>query len=97
MNEIGRSLIISGRCSVSNLSFLAIQKNYFGKFSAEKKMNKSCLSIHNILFDLSLIDVQVSSTLISIKLTLCFINMINMSYCGKSHWNEVKSTLLTKF
>ena len=60
-------------------------------------MNKSCLSIHNILFGLLLIDVQVSSTLINIKPTLCFINMINMSYCGKSHWNEVKSTLFTKF
>ena len=37
MNEIGTSLIRSGRCSVSNLSFVAVEKNYFGKFSAEKK------------------------------------------------------------
>ena len=36
MNEIGTSLIRSGRCSVSNVSFVAIQKNYFGKFSAGK-------------------------------------------------------------
>ena len=32
-----------------------------------------------------------------VKPKLCFINMIIMSYCGKSHWNGVKSSLLTKF
>ena len=37
MNETGVSLIGSGRCRVSNLSFVGIQKNYIGKFSAEKK------------------------------------------------------------
>ena len=46
--------------------------------------------------DLLLTVVQVSSILINIKPKLCFINMINMSYCGKSHWNGVKSSLLTK-
>ena len=50
-------------------------------------------SIRNILCDLSLTLVQVLSTLINIK-PMCFINMINTSYCGKSHWNGVKSNLL---
>ena len=65
--------------------------------SVQKKLNKSCLSIHNILCDLILTFVQVPSTLINIKPKLCFIEMVNMSYCGKSHWNGVKLSLLTKF
>ena len=63
----------------------------------KKKNNKSCLRIHNILFDFLLTVVQVSSTFINIKPKLCFINKINMSYCGKTHWNGVKSSLLTNF
>ena len=63
--------------------------------SVQTNLNKSCLSIHNILFDLLLIVVQVSRTLINIKPKLWFINMINMSYCGNSHWNRAKSSLLT--
>ena len=45
-------------------------------------------SICNILRDLLLTVVKVSSTctLINIKPKLCIINMINMSHCGKSHW-----------
>ena len=38
--------------------------------------------ICNILCDLLLTVVQVSSALINIKPKLCFVNMINMSYCG---------------
>ena len=86
------SLIRSNRCRTSNL-FLLLQKSDGGKFSAEKVEQ----IIHNILCDLLLTDVQVSSKLINIKPKLCFINMINMGYCGKSHWNGVKSRLLTKF
>ena len=37
---------------------LFLLKNYCGKFSAEKKNNKSCLSIHNILCDLLLTVVK---------------------------------------
>ena len=95
MNEIGTSLIRPGRCRVSNLCFVAIQKNYFGKFSAEKWTNHFWVSI--TYYSTYWLTCKISSTLINIKPTLCFINMINMSYCGKSHWNEVKSTLLTKF
>ena len=40
------------------------------------------LSIYNILCDLLLTVVQVSSTLINIKPKLCFINTINMSPGG---------------
>ena len=57
---------------------LLLQKNYGCKFSAEKVEQM----MHNILCHLSLTVVQVSSTLINIKPKLCFINMINMSYCG---------------
>ena len=76
--------------------FCCYKKNYGGKFSAEK-VEYICFSIHNILCDLLLTVVHISSTLINIKSKLCFINMINTSYCGKSHWNDVKSSLLTKF
>ena len=71
---------------------LLLQRNYGGKFSAEEVEQ----IIHNILCDL-LLAVQVSSTLINIKPKLCFINMINTSYCDKSHWNGVKLSLLAKF
>ena len=82
-----------GRDAELQICFLLLQKNYGGKFSAEKVEQ----IIQNILCDLLLTDVQVSSTLINIKPKLFFINMINMSYCGKSHWKGVKSRLLTKF
>ena len=72
---------------------LLLQKIYGGKFSAEKVEQ----IIHNILCDLLLTVVQVSSTLINTKPKLRFINMINARYCGKSHWNGVKSSLLAKF
>ena len=68
---------------------LLFQKNYGGRFSAEKVEQ----IIHNILCDLLLTTLQVSSILINIKPTLYF----NTSYCGKSHWNGVKSSRLTKF
>ena len=57
------------------ICLLLLQKNFGGKFSAEKVEQ----IIHNILCDLLLTGVQVSSTLINIKPKLCLINMINMS------------------
>ena len=94
---MGTSLIRSGRsCRVSNLSLVAT-KELRWQVQCRKKNNKSCLSIHNILFDFLLTVVQVSSTFINIKPKLCFINKINMSYCGKTYWNGVKSSLLTSF
>ena len=44
----------------------------------QKKMNKIEI-IHNILCDLLLTVVQISSTLINIKPNLCFVNMIKMN------------------
>ena len=72
---------------------LVATKNYGGKFSAEKNEQ----IIHNIFCDLYwlLCKFQVHWTILNLK--LCFINMINKSYCDKSHWNGVKSSLLTKF
>ena len=63
--------------------------------SVQKKLNKSYWNNQNILCDLLL--TVVHCTLINFKPKLCFINMIKLSYCGKSHWNGVKSSLLTKF
>ena len=96
VNEIGTSLIKSGRRKTLNLTSCCYKRITLAS-SAQKKLNKLCLSIHNILCDLLLTVVQVSSTLINIKPNLCFINMMNMGYCGKSHWNGVILSLLTKF
>ena len=61
--------------------------------SVQKKLNKSCRSTHNVLCDLLLTVVQVSSTLINIKPTICALHMINMTYCGKSplEWGKIES------
>ena len=54
------------------ICLLLLQKNFGGKFSAEKVEQ----IIHNILCVLLLNVVQVASTLINIKTKLCCINMI---------------------
>ena len=65
---------------------LLVQKNYGGKFNGEKIAEQI---IHDILYDMF--------TDCCVNLKLCCIIMINTSYCVKSHWNRLKSTLLIKF
>ena len=65
---------------------LLVQKNYGGKFNGEKVAEQI---IHDILCDMF--------TDCCANLKLCCIIMINTSYCVKSHWNRLKSTLLIKF
>ena len=69
VKEIKLSLIRSGRCRGSNLSFVAT-KELRWQVQCRKKLNKLCLSIHN-KEPIYMTFVQISSTLINIQPKLC--------------------------
>ena len=87
------SLIRSGRYRTSFV--FCCYKRITVASSVQKKLNESSIA-YCVTFYWLLCKFHVHWSASSLKLQ-CFINMINMSYCGKSHWNGVKLSPLTKF